>query len=311
MKKDYTLLIFNNSILVSVDSPSYCLFNSDLFSLKGKPIEYFFISDSIDSLLRLENGRKTSVNLCAKTSGAIFSAFAVKIKFQKTELIVIYSKENMSMTNTDTIPYTKHSVLEELMLNQNQEIFRMLDELKTTRNIQQLKKLKETFSAYYNQMEECVLQLIKTDAKEKYQFESFHLSLALKNYLATIEAEYPNKIWISYRNFLSAHVLGNREQLLALLDHFFLPYLREDHTKVIVSLIQENDTAIAEFTVLNQADVNAEFSEELTDFSKNETTLLAKKAGCTVKQYDLPDVGTKLVISYDALTGYHLYENQD
>ncbi len=311
MKKDYTLLIFNNSILVSVDSPSYCLFNADLFSLKGKPIEYFFIADSIDSLLRLENGRKTSVNLCAKTSGAIFSAFAVKIKFQKTELIVIYSKENMSMTNTDAIPYTKHSVLEELMLNQNQEIFRMLDELKTTRNIQQLKKLKETFSAYYNQMEECVLELIKTDAKEKYQFESFHLSLALKNYLATMESEYPNKIWISYRNFLSAHVLGNREQLLALLDHFFLPYLREDNTKVIVSLIQENDTAIAEFTVLHQADVNAEFSEELTDFSKNETTLLAKKAGCTVKQYHLPDVGTKLVISYDALTGYHLYENQD
>lgn len=311
MKKDYTLMIFNNSDLVSLESPTYCLFDANLFSLKGKPIEYFFVSESIDSLSRLENGRKTAVNLCAKTTGAIFSAFAVKLKFQKTEVFVIYSKENMDITNSDSVPYEKHSVLEELMLGQNQKIFQMLDDLKTTRNLQQLKKLKETFSLYYDRLEECVLELLKTNPAQKFQFESFRLSPALKNYLDTIEKNYPNKIWVSYSNFRSAHVLGNREQLIALLDRFFLPHLQADNVRVNVTLMQENDCAVAEFTVFKEADNNAEFSEDLTDFTKNEITLLAKKAGCTVKQYHLPSVGTKLIISYDALAGYHLYENQD
>lgn len=311
MKKDYTLMIFNNANLMSVESHSYCLFDSDLFSLKGKPIESFFIPESINSLSRLENGRKTSVHLCAKTTGAIFQAFAVKTKFQKTEVVLIYTKENLNATNHDNIPYEKHSVLEEMMLNQNHEILQMLDELKTTRNVAQINKLKETFSDYQDQMEACVLQLMKTDYKEKFQFSSFHLSLLLKNYFADLEAKYPNKIWVSYRNFLSTHVLGNRKQFLNLLNHFFHPLLQENETKVNVCLLQENDSASVELTVLRQGVTEAEFSEELTDFSKNELTLLAKKAGCTVQQYQMPGIGTKLTISYDALAGYHLYEDEE
>ena len=110
MKKDYTLLIYNNGFLLSVESPCYCLFNSNLFSLKGKPLEYFFIPDSIQRLRTLENGKKTSIHLCAKTSGAILNTFATRNKFQQTEIIVIYVRENISVTNTDTTIYEKHSV---------------------------------------------------------------------------------------------------------------------------------------------------------------------------------------------------------
>lgn len=311
MKKDYTLLIFNNGFLLSVESPCHCLFNSNLFSLKGKPLEDFFISDSIDRLHSLENGKKTSINLCAKTSGAILNAFATRNKFQQTEVFIIYLKENANITNSDTVLYQKHSVLEEMMMEQNAEIFRQIDNLKTTRNIPQIKHLKETFSQFYNQLEECVLKLMKTTSVEKYNFESFHFSLALKNYLDTIEHKHPDKHWVSYRNFLSAQVLGNRERLLALLDCFLQPYLTMDNVSIIANLTQENDAAVAELTVLTSPAGYAEFSEELTDFTKNEIAILAKKAGCSAKQYQLPGAGTKLVITYDALTGYHLYENQE
>lgn len=311
MKKDYTILIFNNGFLISLDSPSHCIFNSDIFSLNGKPLEYFFIDDSIERLQKLENCKKTHINLCAKTSGAILSAFATKTKFQKTEIILLYFKENLNVTNSDTVIYEKHSVLEEMMMEQNREIFEQIDDLRTTRNMQQIKALKETFSNYYRKLESCVLKLLETTPLEKFQFDSFHFSLALKNYFGELESKYPNKIWVSYHNFISTHVLGNREYLIAMLRSFITPYLSQDNTRIVVNLFQKNDTATLELTVLANSDTKTEFSEEFLNFEKNETSILAKKAGCTVKYYDLPETGTKLVVTYDALTGYHLYENQE
>ncbi len=311
MKKDYTIMVFNNGFLLSLDSPSHCIFNSDVFSLNAKPLEYFFIDDSIDRLHKLENCKKTNINLCAKTSGAILNGFATKTKFQKSEVIVLYFKENLNVTNSDTVLYEKHSVLEEMMLEQNKEIFEQIDSLRTTRNIQQIKTLKESFSNFYHQLECCVFKLLETTPLEKYHFESFHFSFALKNYFGALEAKHPGKLWVSYRNFMTAHVLGNREYLLAMLDSFIAPYLTQESTRILVSLFQKNDTAILELTVLNNADTKAEFSEEFLDFEKSEATMLAKKAGCSANCYHLPDTGTKLVVTYDALTGYHLYENQE
>ena len=309
MKKEYTLLIFNNGFLISLESPSYCLFNSNQFSLKGKPIEDFFIPDSIEQLRRLENGKKTKLHLCAKASKAILNVFAIRNKFQQTEVLLIYITEDISITNSDTAVYEKHSVLDIMMMQQNEEILQQIEQLKTTRNIPQIKRLKETFYGFYNHLEECVLKLIATNSVEKYQFESFQFSSALKNYFDTLEQKHPDKHWVSYHNFLSAQVLGNRERLISLLDAFLQPQL-SGQTKMIVSLKHENDSVFAELTVLNKQASNAEFAEELADFSKNEISVLAKKAGCTAEQYYLPGIGTKLILKYDALTGYHLYEDQ-
>lgn len=310
MRINYTLLVFTNSVLLCAKSPSHCLFNSNIFSLQGKPMEYFFHPESLHAISQLEMGRKKTLQLCAKDTGAIFTARVIKTKFEFAEMIAVYTIDNMNVTNSDTAAYEVHSVLEEMMVEQNQKIFHMIDDLKTTRNIQKIKHLKEAFTLYYHQLEDCVFQLLETTPKEKYQYESFYLSLALKNYLSTLESQYPDRIWVSYHNFLSAHVIGNREQFFSLLDDFFSAALQNEHNMVLVSLIQKNESAIAEITILYQPQSNVEFSEEFIDFKINETDLLAKKAGCTVKRYEVPGAGTKLVITYDALAGYHLFDNQ-
>ena len=307
MEKEYTLLVFNNGTLVYAKSPTRCLFDTALPALSGKRIEEIFIRESIDQITKLEPNKKSTVNLCCKSTGSLFSARVSKTKFQKTETVLIYTNENLNHTNSNVLPLRKESMMETLLKEDNQMIYELIDEMKTTRNLAQIKRLKKAFSELYRKIDDCVAQIVQSDPKEKYHHESFNFSLAVKSYLEAYEAKYPDNIWISYHEFKSAFVLGSREKLIDLLDSFFQPFQTSTNTKMIARLMQENDTATAEFTVLS-TDGKAEFSQELTDFAKDRKKLLAKHAGCEVKTYYLPNQGYKMTISYDSYSGYKLYE---
>ena len=307
MKKEYTLLIFNSGTLVHAESPARCLFNTALPALTGKRMEEIFIRESIDQIARLDTNRKSTVNLCAKSTGSIFSARVVKSKFQKTETIIIYTNENLNFTNSDIAPMRKESVMETLLSEDSRMIYQMIDDLKTTRNLTQIKQLKLAFSHLYRKIDDCVAQIIQSDPKEKYHHESFHFSLAVKSYLEALQVKYSDNIWITYHEFKSAFVLGSREKLTDLLDAFFGTFKNTSDIKIIVRLTGENDIASADFTVLC-ANTDAEFSKELTDFSEDSKKLLAKHAGCEVKTYYLPGQGYKMTITYDSYSGYKLYE---
>ena len=307
MKKEYTLLIFNSGTLVHIESPTRCLFNIPLPSLSGKRIEELFIRDSIDNIAKLEQNKKTTLNLCAKSTGSLFGARVTRTKFQKTETILIYTNENLNHTNSDIVPVRKQTVLESMLASENQTIYQLIDELKTTRNLTQIKRLKEAFSDLYRRIDDCVAQITQSDPKEKYHQESFNFSLAVKSYLESYEANQPDNLWITYHKFAPAFVLGSREKLFDLLDSFFQTFKCTPNTKVIAHLTQKDDIATADFTVL-LSDLKAEFSKELTDFSQDNKKLLAKHAGCDVKTYFLPGQGYKMTISYDSYSGYKLYE---
>lgn len=307
MEKEYTLLVFNNGTLVYVKSPTRCLFDTALPALSGKRIEELFIRESIDRIEKLEPNKKSTVNLCCKSTGSLFGARVSKTKFQKTETVLIYTNENLNHTNSGATSIRKESVMETMLKEDNQMIYNLIDEMKTTRNLTQIKQLKEAFSELYRKIDDCVAQIVQSDPKEKYHQETFNFSLAVKSYLETYEAKYPDNIWITYHEFKSAFVLGSREKLIDLLDSFFQPFQTKTNTKIIARLIQENDTATADFTVLS-SDNKAEFSKELTDFSKDQKNLLAKHAGCEVKTYYLPNQGYKMTLSYDSYSGYKLYE---
>ncbi len=307
MRKDYTLMVFSNGTLVHTESPTQCLFNTPLSSLPGKRIEELFIRDSIEQITKLEPNKKSSLNICTKQTTSIFPARVARIKFQKTETILIYTNENLNHTNSDVSPIRKQSVLESMLSQENKIIYQMIDEMKTTRNLAQIKHLKKAFSDLYQKIDDCVAKILMTNPLEKYHRESFNFSLAIKNYLETYEANHPDNVWVTYREFKSAFVLGSREKLFDLMDSFFCTFQNNADTKIIVRLISENDVATADFTVLSN-DVRAEFSKELTDFALDEKKLLAKHAGCEVKTYYLPKQGYKMTISYDSYSGYKLYE---
>lgn len=307
MEKEYTLLVFNNGTLVYAKSPTRCLFDTALPALSEKRIEEIFIRETIDQIYKLEPNKKSSVNLCCKSTASLFRARVSKTKFQKTETILIYTNENLNHTNSGAPFIRKESIMETMLAEDNQTIYKLIDEMKTTRNLTQIKRLKEAFSELYRKIDDCVAQIVQSDPKEKYHQETFNFSLAVKSYLETYEAKYPDNIWITYHEFKSAFVLGSREKLIDLLDSFFQPLQTQTNTKIIARLMQENDTATADFTVLS-SDIKAEFSQELTDFSKDRKNLLAKHAGCDVKTYYLPNQGYKMTISYDSYSGYKLYE---
>ncbi len=310
MEKEYTLLVFNNGTLVYAKSPTRCLFDTALPALSGKRIEELFIRESVHLIAKVEPNRKSSVNLCSKYSGSLFRARVVRSKFQKTETILIYTNENLNHTNTDSLPIRKESVLESMLSEDNRAIYQMIDEMKTTRNLNQIKRLKEAFSELYRKIDDCVAQIAESDPKEKYHQESFNFSFAVKSYLETFEARNPDNIWVTYHEFKSAFVLGSREKLTDLLDSFFDSFEHKPNTKIIVRLTQENDVATADFIVLATG-CDTEFSRELTDFSEDSKKLLAKHAGCDVKTYYLPNQGYKMTISYDSYSGYKLYEPED
>ena len=310
MKKEYTLLVFNSGTLIHAESPTRCLFNIALPALPGKRIEELFIKDCIDWIARLEPNKKLSVNLCCKTTGFLFRARVVRTKFQKTETILIYTNENLNLSNSDVQPIRKKSVLESMLSQDNQIIYQLIDEMKTTRNLTQIKHLKEAFSNLYRKIDDCVAQITESDPKEKFHQESFNFSLAVRSYLDAYEAKFPDNTWVSYHEFQSAFVLGSREKLIHLLDSFFQTCHDNPNTKIIVRLTQNNDVATADFTVLS-ANFNAELSKELTDFAQDEKKLLAKHAGCEVKTYFIPGQGYKMTISYDSYSGYKLYEPED
>ncbi len=310
MRKNYTLLVFSNGTLVHAQSPSHCLFDTPLSSLPGKRMDDILIKISIDQIVKLEPNHKSFLNLCAKNTGSLFRASVVRTKFQKTETVLIYVNENMDHTNSANVSVRKKSVLETMLLEENQKIYQLIDELKTTRNLQQVKHLKEAFSNLLQKIDSCVETIVKANPIEKYHQEAFQFSLTVRNYLDQYEASHPDNIWITYHEFKSAFVLGSREKLIDLLDSFFTPYKNIANTKIIVHLSQENDKATADFTVL-LPNCNAEFSEELTDFSLNEKQLLAKHAGCEVKTYYLPGQGYKMTVSYDSFSGYKLYEPEN
>ncbi len=310
MKKEYTLLIFNSGTLVHAESPTLCLFNTPLSSLPGKRMEELFIRDSMEQIAKLEPNKKVSLNLCTKHTTSIFTARVVRTKFQKTETILIYTNENLNHTNSDTASVRKQSVLESMLSEENRIIYQMIDEMKTTRNLSQIKQLKKAFSDLYQKIDDCVAKILKTNPLEKYHQESFSFSLAVKNYLETYEAKHPDNVWISYHEFKSAFVLGSREKLFDLLDSFFCTFQNSADIKVIVRLTSQNDVATADFTVLF-ADLKAEFSKELTDFALDEKKLLAKHAGCEVKTYFIPGQGYKMTVSYDSYSGYKLYEPEN
>lgn len=307
MKKEYTLLIFNSGTLVHTESPTRCLFDIPLPSLPGKRIEELFIRDSIDKIAKLEQNKKTTLNLCAKSTGSLFGARVVRTKFQKTETILIYTNENLNHTNSDVASVRKQTVLESMLASENQSIYQLIDELKTTRNLTQIKRLKEAFSDLYQKIDNCVEQITHSDPKEKYHQESFNFSLAVKSYLESYETNHPQNLWITYQEFNPAFVLGSREKLFDLLDSFFQTFQSTPDTKIVARLTQKDDIATADFTIL-LSDLKTEFSKELTDFSEDSKKLLAKHAGCEAKTYFLPGQGYKMTISYDSYSGYKLYE---
>ena len=307
MEKEYTLLVFNNGTLVYAKSPTRCLFDTALPALPGKRIEEILIRESIEQIGKLESNKKSTINLCAKSTGSLFGARVVRSKFQKTETVVIYTNENLNFTNSDTAPVRKESIVESMFSEDSRDICQMIEELKTTRNLSQIKQLKRAFSDLYRKIDDCVAQIAESDPKEKYHQESFNFSLAVKSYLEGLESKYADKLWVTYHEFKSAFVLGSREKLVDLLDSFFQTFQNHPDTKIIARLTQENDVACADFTVLS-ADDKTEFSRELTDFSRDSKKLLAKHAGCEVKTYFLPGQGYKMTISYDSYSGYKLYE---
>lgn len=307
MEKEYTLLVFNNGTLVYAKSPTRCLFDTALPALPGKRIEEILIRESIEQIGKLESNKKSTINLCAKSTGSLFGARVVRSKFQKTETVIIYTNENLNFTNSDTAPVRKESIVESMLSEDSRDICQMIEELKTTRNLSQIKQLKRAFSDLYRKIDDCVAQIAESDPKEKYHQESFNFSLAVKSYLETLESKYADKLWVTYHEFKSAFVLGSREKLVDLLDSFFQTFQNHPDTKIIARLTQENDTATADFTVLSN-DYQSEFSKELTDFSRDSKKLLAKHAGCEVKTYFLPGQGYKMTISYDSYSGYKLYE---
>ncbi len=310
MRKNYTLLVFSNGTLVHAQSPSHCLFDTPLSSLPGKRMDEILLPLSINQIAKLEPNHKSFLNLCAKNTGSLFRASVVRTKFQKTETVLVYVNETMDHTNSADVPVRKKSVLETMLLEENHKIYQIIDELKTTRNLQQIRHLKEALSNLYQKMDDCVEKIVKANPIEKYHQEAFQFSLTVKNYLDQLETSYPDNIWITYHEFKSAFVLGSREKLIDLLDSFFVPFQKIANTKIIVHLTQENDKATADFTVL-LPNCDTEFSAELTDFSLDEKKLLAKHAGCEVKNYYLPEQGYKMTISYDSFSGYKLYEPKD
>lgn len=310
MRKNYTLFVFSNGTLIHAQSPSHCLFDTPLSSLPGKRIDEILISLSVDQIAKLEPNHKTFLNLCAKSTGSLFRASVIRTKFQKAETVLVYVNENMDHTNSADSTARKKSILETMLMEENQKIYQLIDELKTTRNLQQIKHLKAAFSTLYQKIDDCVEKIVKANPIEKYHQETFPFSLTVRNYLDQYEAAHPDNIWITYHEFKSAFVLGSREKLIDLLDSFFNPYKNVPNTKIIVHLTQENDLAIADFTVL-LPNCDAEFSRELTDFSFDEKKLLAKHAGCEVKTYYLPGQGYKMTVSYDSYAGYKLYEPED
>ncbi len=310
MEKEYTLLVFNNGTLVYAKSPTRCLFDTALPALPGKRMEEIFLRESLEQIGKLEPNKKSSVNLCAKSTGSLFGARIVRTKFQKTETVVIYTDENLNFTNSDLAPIRKESVMESILSEDSRDIYQMIEELKTTRNLTQIKQLKRAFSDLYRKMDDCIAQITESDPKEKYHQESFNFSLAVKSYLETLESKYSDKLWVTYHEFKSAFVLGSREKLINLLDSFFQTFQNHPDTKIIARLTQENDVASADFTILS-ADDKTEFSKELTDFSRDSKKLLAKHAGCEVKTYFLPGQGYKMTISYDSYSGYKLYEPEN
>lgn len=311
MKNEYTLLVFNHGILVYFKSPGSCLFNTNRYSLQGKLIEELLIPDSIKALDNLEYFKKSKLNLCAVSTGAVFMAEVSKIKFLQTELLVIYTKENLNTTNAESDQLLKNSVLEQFFQTEAARLYHLLEEMKTTRNIPQIKRMKEMFSDIFFRLDDCVEQILQTNPSEKYQFETFNFSGALKNYLDTLDMEYPEKLWITYQGYSAAYVLGNRQKLFDLLDSFFLPHISEKNCKIIVKISLSNDSAIADMTLFFDGDPNEEFSMELTDFSALEKSLLAKKAGCEVKSYQVSKEGRKMILNYDSYNSYRLFEPED
>lgn len=308
MKNDYSLLIFNNGYLISVKSPLACLFNTETHSLTGKRLKELFIPDTIDRLLLLGKNKKTTVHLCAKSNNAVFDANVEKINFQKAELIIIYTKENLNITNSEENPMLRHTALEQLFSNENEAIFQLIDEMRTTRNIPQIRQLKERIHSLYQKLDQSVLDILKVNPITHYQYESFNFVLTVKSYLDDFELKYSDRICVSFQNFFAAYVLGNRDALIGLLDDFFRPCIKNEKTRVIVNILQKDDCAIAEFTVLSTVNTKMEISEELTDFSQNEKYILAKNAGCKVNVYRLKNAGMKMTITYDAYNSYRLYE---
>ena len=309
MKNDYTILIFNNGVLLSVQSPLVCLFDTELHSLNGKRIEELFIPDTIERLSRLETNKKIPFHLCAKSTGCIFNASVEKLKFQKTELIVMYSKENLNSTNSEFNPMLKHTALEQMLSDESEGIYQLIDSMRTTRNMKEIKELKNRIRTLYQKIDDSILKILKAEPIDHYQYESFNFVLTVRTYLENLETKYPDKIWINFQNFFAAYVLGNRERLISLLDDFFLPYLKAEHMRIMATVTQKNDCVVAEFTTIPDAEYSTEISEELTDFSQNEKFLLAKKAGCSVNIYRMKDVGFKMTITYDAYNSYRLYES--
>ncbi len=309
MKNDYTLLIFNNGCLLSVQSPLVCLFNTEQHSLIGKRIEELFISDTIERLSAIETNKKIPFHLCAKSNTAVFHASVEKLKFPKTELLVIYTKENLNITNSECNPLLQHTALEQLMTDENEKIDQLIESMRTTRNMKEISKLKSSLRNLYQKIDDSILTILKSEPVEHYQYESFNFVLTIKTYLETLEGQYPNKIWVNYQNFFASYVLGNRERLISLLDEFFLPYIKQESTRIVAGITQKDGSVTAEFTAIPHDKHTVEISEELTDFSQNEKFLLAKKAGCSVNVYKKEGNGCKMTITYDAYNSYRLYES--
>ncbi len=311
MKHDYTLFLFSNGVLQSVQSPSPCLFNTDIYSLRGKRMEELLIPDSIERLSQLENGKKTTLNLCAKSTGAIFTVNAVKMKFRKCETYLLYCKDNLVNTNSDTAPFVEKSVLETMISDTGQSLFEQIDALKTTRNIAQIKQLKESITEFYCKADALMKEILSEVKPQNPNFETFNFSLVVKRFLASLEAEYKDNVWVTYQNFSSAYVLGNRIQLLNLLEECFRTYKTCKDIRVVARLNLENDSAVAEFTILPTIAPNVEFSQELTDFSNAERTLLSQKAGCEYQFHTSDSSVVKFTVTYDSFKSYRLNEPDD
>ncbi|MBO5408012.1 MAG: hypothetical protein J6A61_01185 [Clostridia bacterium] len=308
MKNDYTLLIFNNGCLTAVQSPLVCLFDTECHSLIGKRIEELFISDTIERLSSIEVNKKVPFHICAKSNKAIFPASVEKIRFPKTEVLVIYTKENLNITNSEFNPMIQHTALEQLLTNEQEEIDNLIESMRTTRNMKEISKLKSLLRGMYRKIDDSILTILKSEPVEHYQYESFNFVLTVRAYLEQLEVNYPNKIWVNFQNFFSSYVLGNKERLISLLDEFFLPYMEKESIRIIAGVTQNDGTITAEFTALPFGQLTEEISEELTDFSQHEKFLLAKKAGCTVNVYQRKGTGSKMTVTYDAYNSYRLYE---
>lgn len=304
-------MIFNNGVLISLQTRLKCIFNTDVYSLEGKLMNELLTEKSMIRIQQLEPAKKLKLALCAKTTHAVFQALVSKIKFSANDLILIYTEENLNVTNSDENPYLSRSVLEQMMNRDAEDFFKQIDSIKTTRNLSQIKQIKDSFARLFQRLNNCINDVLEISPIEKNQFEPFNFALAIKNYLYPLQTKYPDRFWVSFQNYSAACVLGNRHHLIQLAELFLTSYMNLPDCKIIVQINLENDTATAEFTVLASDNYRTEVSEELIDFKQLEMKLLAQKAGCNAELCYTKDSTVKLTLTYDSFSNYRLCEPEE